>query len=206
MIRVMLVDDHALVRDGLRRILDQASDIDVVGIASRGADAVAIDAELQPEVILMDVSMPEMSGIDATRAIRASRKEAKVVMLTAASDNERVLAALDAGACGYLLKDADPSELIAGIRDAANGDVPLDARAARALLQGRRDRSEPELTQREREVLALVRDGLPNKVIARQLEISEKTVKSHLTKIYNSLGVTGRTQAALWARDHLPTK
>ncbi len=203
MISVMLVDDHALVREGLRRILEQTSDIEVVGVAPGGRDAIETDGTLEPDVILMDVSMPVMSGIEATRMILASRNSAKVVMLSATANSEHVLAALDAGACGYLLKDADPSELITGIRDAARGNVPLDSRAARALLQGRRDRAKPELTARERQVVELVRDGLTNKAIASQLGISEKTVKTHLTKIFSSLGVTGRTQVALWAQENL---
>ncbi len=203
MISVLLVDDHALVRDGLRRILDHMEDIIVVGTAAAGQEAIRIDRDIRPDVVLMDVSMPGMSGIEATRRICAARNEAKVVMLSATSRSVQVLQALDAGACGYLLKDADPAELIAGIRDADNGHVPLDSRAARALLDGRRSQRSPRLTAREQQVLELVRNGLTNKAIAAELAISEKTVKTHLTKVFNALGVADRTQAALWAQEHL---
>lgn len=206
MISVMIVDDHALLRAGLCRILEQTADIDVVGVACNGVEAIRADGGLAPDVILMDISMPVMSGLEATRRICDGRQDANVVMLTGLSDSEHVLAAFDAGARGYLLKDADPAALITGIREAANGDVPLDARAGRALLEGRRAAAKPNLTAREMEVLGLVRNGLTNKAIANQLGISEKTVKAHLTKIFTALGVAGRTQAALWAHDNLTTR
>ncbi len=159
--------------------------------------------ELTPDVILMDVSMPGQSGIESTRRICQKQQNAAVIMLTAATDRDRIIDAFDAGALGYLIKDSDPTVLIEGVRAAANGDAPLDPRAARAVLDNRRKDSGPSLSSRETEVLLLVSDGMPNKLIARRLGISESTVKAHLTSVFSQLGVTDRTQAALWAKDHL---
>jgi DNA-binding NarL/FixJ family response regulator len=202
MIRVLLVDDHVMIRAGLERLLDQDPGIDVVGVADRGARALELDAELQPDVVVMDISMPDMDGIETTRRLITERAEASVVMLTAHTDRERVLDAVDAGALGYLVKDADPASLLAGIHAAANGDAPVDPRAARAVIDARARPVAPALTDRETEVLILVAQGEPNKVIARRLMISEKTVKAHLTRVFAALGVTDRTQAALWAVEH----
>jgi len=153
--------------------------------------------------VLMDLDMPVVDGIEATRRIVSDRPGAAVLVLTAFSDRRRILGALEAGACGYLLKDAASEDVAEGIRAAARGESPLDPRAARTVLSAR---SEPDplagLSSREREVLELLVEGLPNKLIARRLEISEKTVKSHLTRIFRELGVTDRTQAALWAERH----
>ena len=147
--------------------------------------------------------MPVMDGIEATRRIVASHPGACIVALTSLTDRERILGALDAGALGYLLKDAEPDELFRGIRAAAQGDAPLDPRAARELLTARAtDRPDTGLTERERAVLALVGSGMPNKLIAMRLGISEKTVKAHLTNVFRAIGVTDRTQAALWAQRH----
>lgn len=203
MIRVLLVDDHAVVRVGLERLLQQATDIEVVAVTDRGESAVEIDGQLAPDVVLMDLSMPGLSGIEATRRIRAARPEASVVMLTATTDRSRVLEAMEAGAVGYLVKDVEPAILLDGVRAAAEGDSPLDPRAARHVLQGRP--ASIALTEREDQVLRLVSDGLANKAIARRLGISEKTVKAHLTRVFASIGVSDRTQAALWARDNLGT-
>ena len=200
MIRVLLVDDHTLVRAGLERLLEQTGEIEVAAVADRGESAVELDAELEPDVILMDVSMPGLSGIETTSRIVANRADASVVMLTASADRAQVIAALDAGAVGYLMKDADPAALIDGVRAAANGDAPLDARAARALLDSRAHRA-PALTDRESEVLGLIAEGLSNKAIARRLGIKEKTVKAHLTRVFAELDVADRTQAALWAKE-----
>lgn len=202
MIRVLLVDDHVLVRAGLQRLLEQTGEIEVAAVAGRGEDALDLDAELHPDVVLMDVSMPGLSGIETTRRLCDRRPGASVVMLTASTDRSQVLDALDAGAVGYLIKDADPITLVDGLRAAANGDAPLDARAAKVLLD-RRKRHTPSLTRREAEVLQLVGEGLANKAIARRLGISEKTVKAHLTSVFAQLDVSDRTQAALWAKDHL---
>jgi DNA-binding NarL/FixJ family response regulator len=206
-IGIVIVDDHAVVREGLARLLATAGDIEVLGAARDGEEAVRLVAEHRPQVVLMDLSMPGVGGVEATRRIVAELPGTEVVILTSFSDREQILSALDAGAVGYLLKDADPAELIEGVRAAARGESPLDPKAARAVLTGRgakaaaQDRSE-ELTAREREVLALVAEGLPNKLISRRLEISEKTVKAHLTSVFARIGVTDRTQAALWAREH----
>ena len=201
MIRVLLVEDHAVVRAGLEQLLANAGDIEVVGAAADGAQAVEMAREYVPDVILMDLSMPVMDGIEATRRIHESDPGARVVVLTSLTDRPRILGALDAGAMGYLLKDAEPAELFRGVRAAAQGDAPIDPRAARELLSDRTaDRATPGLTDRERVVLTLVGTGLPNKLIAVKLGISEKTVKAHLTNVFRAIGVTDRTQAALWAQ------
>jgi DNA-binding NarL/FixJ family response regulator len=203
MTRVLLVDDHQILRAGLARLLGAEDDLEVVATAGDGAEAVRLVADTNPDVVLMDLSMPGMDGVETTRAIVASGSAAKIVVLTSLSDRDRILDALDAGAIGYLLKDVEPDELVRGIRAAAVGDWPLDPRAARLLLgEGGRRVTAPDLSKREREVLGLVAAGLPNKLIARRLDISERTVKAHLTRIFEQLGVTDRTQAALWAERH----
>ncbi|MGH3078466.1 MAG: LuxR C-terminal-related transcriptional regulator [Gaiellaceae bacterium] len=160
-------------------------------------------AQRDPDVVLMDLEMPVLDGIEATRRIRAAQPGVAIVVLTSFSDRERILRALDAGAAGYLLKDAEPADLLRAIEAAARGEAPLDPKAARALLSARRSPTTSDsLSEREREVLAMVAEGLPNKLIARQLAISEKTVKAHLTSVYRQIGVTDRTQAALWAERH----
>jgi DNA-binding NarL/FixJ family response regulator len=175
----------------------------VVGLAGDGEEAVALAAELKPDVVLMDLQMPVLDGIEATRRIGALPAPARVVVLTSFSDRHRITEAMDSGAVGYLLKDAEPDELVAGIRAAAVGASPLDPRVAVALVQERRSGAPADaLTDREREVLALVGAGVANKQIARDLGISTKTVKSHLTHIFRHIGVTDRLQAALWARAH----
>jgi DNA-binding NarL/FixJ family response regulator len=200
-IRVLVAEDHAVVRSGLERLLATTPDIDVVGAAADGAEAVALAAELAPDVVLMDLSMPNMDGIEATTRILTENEEIQVVVLTSISDREKIEAALDAGAIGYLLKDAEPDEVIRGINAAARGESPIAPKAARALLTARGQRPESRLSERELEVLRCVAEGLPNKLIARRLGISEKTVKAHLTRVYQQIGVTDRTQAALWARE-----
>lgn len=203
MIRVVIADDHAVVRAGLAQLLQTFADVELVGSASNGDEAVALSAERRPDVVLMDLEMPVLDGIEATRRIRATQPDVAVVVLTSFSDRERILSALDAGAAGYLLKDAEPDALARAIEAAARGEAPLDPKAARALLSARRTPSPVDaLSDREREVLALVAEGLPNKLVAQRLGISEKTVKAHLTSIYRQIGVTDRTQAALWAQRH----
>jgi DNA-binding NarL/FixJ family response regulator len=202
-IRVLIADDHSLVRAGLERLLDSAEDIAVVASAADGEQAATLAADLHPDVALMDLSMPGVDGIEATRRIRAADQAVNVVVLTSFTDRERILQAIDAGALGYLLKDAEPDELLRGIRAAARGEAPLAPKAALALIVERAGPAEaPTLTAREREVLSLVGEGLPNKLIARELAISEKTVKAHLTGAYQRIGVSDRTQAALWAQRH----
>ena len=154
----------------------------------------------RPDVVLMDLSMPTLDGVDATRRIASADPDARVVVLTSFGDDRHIADALHAGAVGYLLKHAGPDELLNAIRAAARGDSPLDPKAARVMLQSRRTGpTERPLSAREEEVLRLVADGLANKQIARKLSISERTVKAHLTNVFASLGVTDRTQAALWA-------
>jgi DNA-binding NarL/FixJ family response regulator len=204
MIRVVVADDHPVVRRALAQLLDRADEIVVVGTASNGGEAVAAALEHSPDVVLMDLEMPGQNGIEATSDLAAAGSEARVVILTTFSDRERIFAALDAGAVGYLLKDAEHEEIIRGVRAAAAGDAPLAPRAAREMLAERSaPRNEPGLSPRELEVLRLVARGLPNKLIARELDISEKTVKAHLTSVFSQLGVSDRTQAALWAQRHL---
>lgn len=199
MIRVLIADDHAVVRTGLAQLVSAFDGIELVGAAADGEEAVALCAERSPDVVLMDLEMPALDGIGATRRVKAAHPEVAVVILTSFSDRERILQALDAGAAGYLLKDAEPDELARAIRAAARGEAPLDPRAARAVLSARQAASPADtLSEREREVLLMVADGLPNKVIAQRLAISEKTVKAHLTSVFRQLGVTDRTQAALW--------
>jgi DNA-binding NarL/FixJ family response regulator len=199
-IRVLLADDHGVIRDGLGRLIAALDDIELAGVAADGAEAVARCAELAPDVVLMDLDMPVLDGIEATRQIVLAQPTTAVLVLTSFSDRPRIMGALEAGACGYLLKDLDAGAVAEGIRAAARGESPLDPRAARTILDAR---SAPDplagLSAREREVLGLLVDGLPNKLIARRLQISEKTVKSHLTRIFRELDVTDRTQAALWA-------
>jgi DNA-binding NarL/FixJ family response regulator len=199
-IRVLIADDHGVIRDGLGRLISALEDIELVGVASDGQEAVDRSRQLQPDVVLMDLDMPKVDGIEATRRVLAERPETAVLVLTSFSDRPRILGALDAGARGYLLKDVDAEEVAEGIRAAARGESPLDPRAARTVLSARAEPDPTEgLSEREREVLALLLKGLPNKLIARRLDISEKTVKSHLTRIFREIGVTDRTQAALWA-------
>lgn len=203
MIRVLLADDHGVIRDGLGRLISALEDVELVAVAADGAEAVAQRALVNPDVVLMDLDMPVLDGIEATKRIVAEHPQTAVLVLTSFSDRPRIMGALEAGACGYLLKDVDAEEVAEGIRAAARGESPLDPRAARTVIDAR---MAPDplggLSEREREVLALLVEGLPNKLIARRLEISEKTVKSHLTRIFRELDVTDRTQAALWAERH----
>lgn len=201
MIKVLIVDDHAIVRTGLSQLLGTADDIELVGAAGNGDEAVAMAAELRPDVVLMDLSMPGTDGITATGRIVADNPDSHVLVLTSFSDQARILDALQAGAEGYLLKHSEPEVILAGVREIVAGGSPLDPKAARVLLTNRRSPGpETKLTEREQEVLDMVGAGLPNKTIARRLGISERTVKAHLTNVYQRLGVTDRTQAALWAQ------
>lgn len=204
MIRVVIADDHAVVRGGLDQLLATTDDIELAGSAADGEEAVRLVAEHRPDVVLMDLSMPVLDGVAATRRIVESGSTARVVVLTSLADDRHIADALRAGAIGYMLKHAEPDALLGAIRAAAAGDAPLDPKAARVLLEGRATRVDHRLSGREEEVLRLVAAGLANKQIARRLAISERTVKAHLTSVFARLGVTDRTQAALWAREHLP--
>ena len=200
MIRVLIADDHGVVRDGLAGVIAAQPDLEVVGAAENGAEAVESCRRTQPDVVLMDLEMPELDGIEATRLIRAEHSETAVLVLTSFSDARRITAALASGAAGYLLKDSSAEDVVRGIRAAAAGGAPLHPQAARLLLEAK-DAPDPlaGISPREREVLALLLDGLPNKLIAQRLGISEKTVKTHLTNIFRRIGVTDRVQAVLWA-------
>ena len=203
-VRVVLVDDHAVVRSGLAQLLGGADGIEVVGQAGEGAEAVELVRRTRPDVVVMDLQMPGMDGVEATRRIVEEDLGAEVVVLTSYSDSTRIVAALDAGAVGYLLKDADPDDVLAGVRAVSRGESPLDPKVARRLLTDRATPAGPaQLTPREAEVLSLVRSGLANKQIARRLGISERTVKAHLTSVFQRIGVVDRTQAALWAERNL---
>lgn len=203
MIRVLIVDDHPLVRRGLSDLFSGEADMEVVGTAASGEEAVDIVTHLHPDVVLMDVSMPGIGGVDATRQLHDTSPDVRVVMLTSFTDRERILDSLDSGAVGYLLKDAESDELIRGVRAAARGESPLSSKAARVVLASRQEgRPADDLTSRELEVLQLLSRGLANKQIAWRLGISEKTVKTHLTNVFHAIGVQDRTQAALWAQRH----
>ena len=201
-IRVVLAEDHVMVRAGIERLLAGAPDIEIVGLAANGREAVDIATASGPDVVVMDLSMPELDGVAATRELVTARPEVRVLVLTSFMDPRRIVDAIDAGAVGYLLKDAEPDELVRGIRAASRGEMPLDPRVTRALLE-RRGSAAPsgvvELTEREQEVLNLVADGLANKAIARRLGISEKTVKNHLSSVFDKLGVNDRLELALYA-------
>jgi DNA-binding NarL/FixJ family response regulator len=203
-IRVLIAEDHPVVRVGLERLLANEDDIELVGAVENGAEAIDAAERLRPDVVLMDLSMPGTTGTEATARIVADHDRAiTVVILTSFSDRSEILAALDAGASGYLLKDAEPDELLRGIRAAARGESPIDPKAAREVLTTRLERErEPDvqLSPRELDVLRLVARGMPNKRIARELAISEKTVKAHLTNIFQRIGVFDRVPAAIWAR------
>jgi DNA-binding NarL/FixJ family response regulator len=205
MIRVMLVDDHRLVRDGLATLLAAAEDLDVVGTAADGSAVVDTAAQCEPDVVLMDLSMPDVDGVEATRRLLAARPDVRVVALTSFSDQQQVNAALAAGAVGYLLKDSAPDVLFDAVRAAHAGHAPIDPRVASALLPGRRSEPSPtvSLSGRELEVLRLTAKGLANKQIARALGISDHTVKIHLGNVFRRIGVNDRTSAAMWARDNL---
>ncbi|MDO5627124.1 MAG: response regulator transcription factor [Mobilicoccus sp.] len=207
-IRVLLVDDHPLVRTGLRTVLSTRG-IDVVGEAGDGAEVEGAVAATDPDVVLMDLSMPGVDGVAATGALTRSGARARVVVLTSFGDRHQVGAALRAGAVGYLLKDSDPADICRAVRDAHAGHAPLDPRVAGALLPGAGAPGPASdlpagvtLSPREREVLSLVMRGRANKQIARELGITERTVKAHLGQVFRAIGVADRTSAALWARDH----
>jgi DNA-binding NarL/FixJ family response regulator len=204
MIKVLVVDDHQLVRAGLVTLLEAVADIEVVGEAADGRQALEVARTSEPDVVLMDLSMPVLDGIAATRQLLAEQPQLRVVALTSFSDRQRVSEMLAAGAVGYLLKDCAPDELLAGVRAAAQGHAPLDPRVAGLLLPSRAPAPADTLSEREREVLRLTATGMANKQIARALGISERTVKVHLGNVFRRIGVNDRTSAAMWAREHLP--
>lgn len=207
-IRVLLADDHGVVRRGLRGFFELLDDIEIVGEAEDGQQAVEATGSLRPDVVLMDLLMPGLNGIAATAEIKRRWPEVEVVALTSFIEEERVTAALEAGATGYLLKDADADDVALAIRRAHAGEVHLDPQVARLLATRIRARKEPALpeheplTERELEVLRLVAKGHANKEIAARLDITERTARTHVSNILGKLDLASRTQAALWAIEH----
>jgi two-component system, NarL family, response regulator DevR len=205
-IRVLIVDDHTVVRLGLRTLLSHTAGFRVVGEAQTVAEAVQLNEQTRPDVVLMDVRLPDGSGVEACRRIKADHPETRVVMLTSYSDEEAIVGAVMAGASGYLLKQADAERLTQAIRDAAAGEASLDPRAAGALLTQFRELSAKQaeaelagLTDRERRMLALIAEGYTNRAIGEVLHLSEKTVRNHVSQLLRKLGFQRRSQAAAWA-------
>ncbi len=200
-IRVLLVDDHTVVRRGLRLAFDLESDLHVIGEAANGQEAVQRVGELRPDVVVMDLLMPVMNGVDATRVIRREYPDVEVVALTSVLEDRLVIDVVEAGAAGYMLKETRPDELFEAVRAAARGEVRLDPRAQQRLVREVRSGGAPHavLTERELEVLKLLAGGATNKRIAQQLEIAEATVKSHVSNLLAKLELKSRTQAALYA-------
>jgi two-component system, NarL family, response regulator DegU len=195
---IILVDDHTMLRQGLRRALE-AEGVNVLGEASNGAEGVRMALELKPDVVLMDVSMPGTDGIEATRQLMGADGRQRVVMLTMHVDRDVIDRAFRSGAVGYLTKDASVTDVVSAIDLAANGDRPMSPQLANAMLQASADPDEPIISAREEEVLQLVANGLGTSEIAEQLYISQKTVKNHLSSIYEKLDARDRTQAVLMA-------
>jgi DNA-binding NarL/FixJ family response regulator len=202
-IRVVLVDDHAVVRAGIRQFMERAGDIQVVGEAEDGEDAKALIQEQQPDVAVLDIQMPKMSGIELTRWLRTAHRQVGVLVLTAYDDDPYVLTVLQAGANGYVLKTASPIEIVQAVRDVNSGRSALDAVIAQKLVAqiARQADSQPveKLSERELEVLALAAKGFTNKAIGAQLGISDRTVQGHLAHIFNKLQASSRTEAVMRA-------
>jgi NarL family two-component system response regulator LiaR len=202
-VRVLVVDDHAVVREGLRNFLGMLPGIEIVGEAGSGAEALALASKTRPQVVLMDLVMPQMDGIEATRRFKSEHPEVKVIVLTSFADDNKLFPALRAGAVAYLLKDVGPRELADTIQAAARGEVRLGAEVTQRLVTGiaggAERQPEQDLTDRELEVLRCIARGRSNKEIGADLCISEKTVKSHVGNILDKLGLSDRTQAALYA-------
>jgi len=198
-VRVLLAEDHAVVREGTRQIVEADPAIEVVGEAADGAEVVELASRLRPDVVLLDLHMPVLNGIEATRRIIADAPDARILILSAYDDEDYVSAALDAGASGYLLKSAHGHEVVAAIHAIAEGQVVMDARLARRALRRRDNPAVDEPTARELEVLRLAARGLRTKDIAEELGTSPRTIEAHFTSIFNRFGVTTRTEAVMHA-------
>jgi len=204
-LKVLLVDDHAIVRQGLNYYLSLQHDLDVIGEASNGKEAVALAEELQPDVVLMDLIMPIMNGIEATELLRRNHPNMTILVLTTFSEKDYVVSAVRAGANGYLLKDIDPDQIAEAIRQSVQGFPQLDPKVASQLMSHvaapipLANEAKGKLTERELEVLLLIAQGLSNKELAAACGISEKTVKTHVSSILSKLELADRTQAALYA-------
>jgi DNA-binding NarL/FixJ family response regulator len=207
-IRVLIVDDHQVVRTGLKTFFDLLPDIEVVGEAADGSEGVAMARRLEPDVVLMDLLMPNMDGITAIGRIKAERPETEIVTMTSFIEEEKVTSALEAGASGYVLKDAEADEVATAVRAAYAGEVHLDPAVARLLAQRMRNRTLPAeslaepLTEREKDVIRLLGQGMSNKEIGAALFITERTARTYVSNILGKLGLASRTQAALWAVEH----
>lgn len=204
-IRVLLVDDHPAVLMGLTCVLNAAPDVVVLGAERDGERGLAAFIDLKPDVVVMDVFMPGESGLDVMRRMLDHAPETTVLVLTADNDDRTLTSALEGGAAGYVSKECDSSEVVRAIRDSARGQMPIDARVVQNVQQEEpyADDMPPRLTPRERDVLELLGQGLANKQIADRLGVGETTVKSHMRKVFERIGVSDRTSAALWAQRHL---
>ncbi|AEE95856.1 response regulator [Mahella australiensis] len=211
-IKVMIADDHPLMRQGLERILSLEPDIDVIAQAANGSEVIEKTKSIIPDVILMDINMPVMNGLETIKVLKSNKCPSRIIMLTVHNDKQYLLESLKLGACGYILKDAEVDQLVEAIHKAYRGQLYVQTEMANPVLK--EDQASPlygfnvgiryddDLTQREREVLALVAKGLSNGEIAKKLFISEKTVKNHLSSIFRKLNVSDRTQAAVYAIKH----
>jgi NarL family two-component system response regulator LiaR len=203
-IRVLIVDDHAIVREGQRALIDSEPGIEVLGEAANGIEAVEMALSLQPDVILLDLVMPGKEGIEVIKDIKSGNPELRILVLTSFSEDEKVYAAIKAGASGYLLKDSSPTEILSAIHKVYLGEMPIQPSIAKKLMREIQRSSnlpptQEPLTEREVEILKLVAQGLPNQEIAESLVISERTVRTHVTNILGKLHLANRTQAALYA-------